>query len=213
MTLYQRISLLINAIGLDVKTINTNKQDKLVSATNIKTIAGIPILGSGDISINSVALSVYSLGTSAVSTSTTRSNVTGLSHSVIAGKKYRIKLIGDYQTVVTTTGGSLGFILSSGTGTVKGSATISVSQSTTNTDLSTAIRVIDLAGLTAGSFITSTGVSVINSPHHLWAELILNCTTSGVFQVTWGSEVASSGAQLNADTIMTVELLKGTSKN
>ena len=206
MTFLQRISLVISAIGLDVKTINTNKQDKLIVGTNIKTVGGVSILGTGDIPINSTR-SVYFLASASASTSVTRSNVTGLLHSIVAGKKYSIKIIGDYQTAVLTTGGSLGFILTAGTGVIRGSARMSVSQTTNTTDLQTTIRVIDSVGTTAGSFITSTGVSIINSSHHLWAELILDCNTTGTFQVTWGSEVATSSAQLNSGTAMIVEVL------
>ena len=48
MSLDENISALAAAIGAEVK----NKQDTLVSGTNIKTINGTSLLGAGDISIS-----------------------------------------------------------------------------------------------------------------------------------------------------------------
>jgi hypothetical protein len=150
---------------------------------------------------------VKTLASAFVSTVVARANVTGLSFAVTAGKKYDIKLIGSYQTAVLTTGGSIGFVLSSGTGTIVGFATMAVSQATGAGDLTTTIRAINATNTTAGSFATSTGVSVINSPHYFNAELILNCLTTGVFQVQFASEIAATSAQMNADAVMIVEVL------
>lgn len=150
---------------------------------------------------------VLTLGTLVSSTSVTRANVTGMSFAVTAGKKYKIKLIGDYQTAATTTGGSIGFVLTSGTGTIKGFATMSISSSTVATDLTTTIRAINANNTTAGSFITSTGVSVINSPHYFNCELVFDCLTSGVFQVQFATEIAASASQMNAGSVMIIETL------
>lgn len=159
------------------------------------------------IPINTAQRQVITLASNFPSTSVTRANVTGMSFAVTAGKKYSISLIGDYQTGVTTTGGSIGFILTSGTGTIRGFVTMSISQATVATDLTTTIRAINATNTTAGSFIISTGVSVINSPHYLTGELIFDCLTSGVFQLQFASEVASTSAQLNARTVMIIETL------
>lgn len=151
---------------------------------------------------------VFVLASNFASTSTTRANVTGMSFNVVAGKRYSINILGDYQTSALTTGGSLGFILSSGVGTIKGVLIIAIGQAPSNANgYHTNIYAINATSTTAGSFLTSTGVTVINSPHYVKSELVFNCTTSGVFQLQWGSEVAGNSAQLNAGTIMTVELL------
>ena len=157
--------------------------------------------------INTAQREVITLASNFPSTTSSRANVTGMSFSVTAGKKYKISLIGDYQTGVTTTGGSIGFVLTSGTGTIKGFVTMAISQSTVATDLTTTIRAINGTNTTAGSFIISTGVSVINSPHYFTGELIFDCVTSGVFQLQFASEVASTSAQLNSGSVMIIETL------
>ena len=181
-----------------------NQADKLLFyKDNLGVIRSFSLLAPA----GSVPKQVLTLSTAFASTSVTRANVTGMSFAVTAGKKYSISLIGDYQTAVTTTGGSIGFVLTSGTGTIKGFVRMAVSQSTVATDLSTTIRAINATNTTAGSFITSTGVSVINSPHYFVGELIFDCLTSGVFQLQWGSEVATSSAQINAGSVMIIETL------
>lgn len=57
MTLLQRITLVLQSIGIDIKSLDTNKQDLLVSGTNIKTINNNSLLGSGNISISGSGLS------------------------------------------------------------------------------------------------------------------------------------------------------------
>ncbi len=140
------------------------------------------------------------------STSTTRANVTGMSFSITAGKRYKIELIGDYQTGAVATGGSVGFVLISGTGTIKGYSTMATSKATSATDLTTTIRAINATNTTAGSFITSTSVSAINAPHYTYANLIFTCTTGGVFQLQFASETTTV-AQLNAGTTMLITTL------
>lgn len=157
--------------------------------------------------VGTVQRTFLSLASNFSSTSTTRANVTGMNFAVTAGKKYKITLIGDYQTTATTTGGSIGFVLTSGTGNIKGFVTMAISQSVVATDLTTTIRAINATNTTAGSFTTSSGVSVINSPHYFYADLIFDCATSGVFSLQWGTEVASSSAQMNSGSTMIIETL------
>lgn len=49
MSLESRILAAIQAIGADVKALFTGKQPTLVSGTNIKTVNGHSLLGSGDV--------------------------------------------------------------------------------------------------------------------------------------------------------------------
>lgn len=51
MSLESRILAVVQAIGADIKALFTNKQDALVSGTNIKTINGQSVLGGGDIAL------------------------------------------------------------------------------------------------------------------------------------------------------------------
>ncbi len=52
MTFQQRFNTLISKINNNFTWLNTNKQNTLVSGTNVKTINGETILGSGNISIS-----------------------------------------------------------------------------------------------------------------------------------------------------------------
>lgn len=181
-----------------------NQADKLLFyKDNLGVIRSFSLLAPA----GSIPKQVLTLATAFSSAVVARANVTGMSFAVTAGKKYSIFLIGDYQTVITTTGGSIGFVLTSGTGTIKGSVTMSVSQGTTNTNQTTTIRAINATNTTAGSFITSTGVSVINSPHYFSAELIFDCLTTGIFQLQYASEIAASASQINAGSVMIIETL------
>ena len=140
-------------------------------------------------------------------TATTRANVGSMNFAVTAGKKYKIELIGSYQTVSTTTGGGVGFVLTTGTGNITGEIRIAVSQGTTTTDLAQTLYAINSSGLTNGSFINSSGVSVTNAPHKVVANFILDCITTGVLQLQFGSRFSGSSAQLNAGTTMVVTAL------
>lgn len=222
--------------------LGTAKQNALVSGTNIKTINGASVLGSGNLAVSgsigsindasdvdtvSSAPSVGDVlrwnGTNWVpglgfhfvnvltnafsSTSITRAAVTGWSFSVDAGKSYRITILASFQSAATTTGGSMGFVLTSGTGTIHGNMQADIAQTTVATGLKTSIRAINSSNTTAGSFMTSSGVGVINSPHNWAASAVFNCTTGGTFVVQWATEVAASASQLNIGSALIVERL------
>lgn len=165
------------------------------------TVTAINTAGGGN------SRTVLTLGVAFASTAAARANVTGMSFAVTTGKKYGIKLVGSYQTAALTTGGSIGFVLTSGTGTIVGFVAMAVSQATVATDLTTTIRAISSSNTLAGSFITSTAVSVINSPHYFNGELIFDCLTTGVLQLQFATEVAASSAQINAGAVMIIEVL------
>lgn len=139
-----------------------------------------------------------------VQTNTTRVNVTGWSFAVTAGKMYKIEINCSFQTAATTTGGSMGVVLTSGAGTITGNMQADIVQTTVATDLRQTIRSISSSGTLAGSFMTSSGVGVINSDHNWYANLMFNCTSSGTFQVQWGTEVANSLAQIQPNAVMLV---------
>lgn len=208
--------------GTNIKTINnqtllgsgnidipvpTNITGNAATATKLatpKNINGIAFDGSVDVFVQRT----FVLGSNAVSSVVARANVSGLFFSALAGKRYKIEIIGDYQTALVTTGGSLGFVMTSGTATIKGLASMEVSVSSANAlGLKNSITAINTTNTTTGSFITSSGVSAVNSPHNLCVNLVLNCATAGNFQVQWASEVAGSVATLNAGTVMIVTQL------
>jgi hypothetical protein len=193
-----------NATNTQYSGLAASKQDALVSGTNIKTINGTSLLGGGDIVISGGGVSDNYIELAALFSSNVvaRANVTGWTINMTTGKNYLIEIIADYQTAATTTGGSLGFIMASGTATIRGWAEGDISQAIAATELKTPIRAISSSNTLAGSFFTTTGVTVINSPHTISARLYVKCTSSGVFNVQWASEVAASAAQLNAGSVM-----------
>ena len=102
----------------DITNLTTDlaaKQATLVSATNIKTINGASVLGSGDLT---VAASVYTLVATLASDQATAANttpvtLTGLVFSYEANSKYRIWFMGRVQPTAATTGCGFQFDLSS----------------------------------------------------------------------------------------------------
>lgn len=50
MSLESRILAFAQAVASDIKSILTDKQDKLVSGQNLKTVNGQSLLGDGDVS-------------------------------------------------------------------------------------------------------------------------------------------------------------------
>lgn len=141
------------------------------------------------------------------STSVTRTDVTGMSFNVVAGKKYKIDLLGTYQSAALTTGGSIGFVLTTGTGTIQGVARMANSVASNALDSTATIYAISSSNALAGSFLISNAQSIINTPHYVQAELIFTCATTGVFQLQFATEVAASAARLNAGLDMIVQLL------
>lgn len=141
------------------------------------------------------------------STSVTEAAVTGWSFAVTSGKTYRIEVIASYQTAATTTGGELGFFCSaSGAGTIRGFAQADIVSTAAASGLKIPITAIGAADA-AGSFLISTGVTAINSPHSFYAVVTFTCSVSGTFNVGWATEVAASAAQLNANSSLIYQAL------
>jgi len=136
------------------------------------------------------------------STSTTPSNVLPLSFNGKAGNVYRVELIADYQTAATTTGCIIG-IGTNGSGNVRGFIKGSVSATAAATELSIPLRAFS----GAGSSLTTTGVSAINTPHSIHLVAVIRCTADGVFGIRFGSEVEGSQAQLNAGSVLIIQEL------
>lgn len=133
-----------------------------------------------------------------------RETIPGFSINLTQGKVYKIKVIGSYKTGVTTTGGSLGFLLTGdATATITGSVkmNIAVTNVAAPEQLITDVNTVNT---TVRSFATSTGVGVINTPHFIKGEVIVECTSSGGLVLQWGSEVANSPATLIKNTILEV---------
>lgn len=187
-----------NAILFDAK------QNTLVSGTNIKTVNGNTILGSGDLVVSgSGGPTFINLASNFSSTSTTPATVTGWSFAVTTGKTYRITVIADYQTAATTTGGIIGISLTTATGSVRGYAMGTVVNTAAASDLVIPIRAIS----GAGSTLTTTGVTAASSPHYIGIDITFTCTNTGTFNIVWATEVAASAAQINANSSLIYQAL------
>jgi len=90
------------------------KQAALVSATNIKTVNGSSILGSGNLTVSSGYTFVGSLASDqATGANVTPVTLTGLVFTYEANSKYRIWFMGNVQPTAATTGCGFQFDLSS----------------------------------------------------------------------------------------------------
>ena len=103
-----------NATNTQYSGLAASKQDTLVSATNIKTINGSSVLGSGDLVVSSGYHLVATLsGDQATGANVTPVTLTGLVFSYAANSKYRIWFMGNVAPTAATTGCGFQFDLSS----------------------------------------------------------------------------------------------------
>lgn len=94
-------------ISTATQTALDGKQSTLVSATNIKTINGGSILGSGDLVVNGSGVSRVFLPNDVINNNAvanTIQDVTGLSFPVVANTTYKFKFVIIYNSAATTTG-------------------------------------------------------------------------------------------------------------
>lgn len=176
--------------------------DKQVYGKNADgTVTLLNELGGGT-PFNSYKLT--SVFPSTAQANTTRVDIPGWQFPVTVGKIYRIEIIANFQSGATTTGGSMGVVLSSGSGIIKGFMKAHISQTAVATPLEQTIRAIISSSTLAGSFMTSTGVGAIISNHNWYSIMSFYCVTSGVLKVQWGTEVAASLAQLQSGSVMLV---------
>lgn len=142
-----------------------------------------------------------------ISTTSTTSSDAGLNINLTAGKLYKLTLLGKYQSVATTTGIKVGFVAPSGTYNVTGTLKGLVSINTSNTEQHCSIHTINTSSITVGSFILTTGVGAVNTPHFVGGEIFIECLTSGQIRLQLASEVAGSSTQLNAGTALILKQL------
>jgi hypothetical protein len=136
---------------------------------------------------------VYSSTLAAATANTSNTvYVNVVSFTAIAGEVYQAKMIGTYQTAALTTGIKI---------RIGGTATCNVAGrfvgAITNTAAATELA-FPATSMTS-EFIT-TGVAVINTPHHIGADIIFRCTVGGTILMQMASEVNASSAQLNIGT-------------
>lgn len=176
--------------------------------------AGRSTLGLGSAALNATAdfqlAIVRKTLAAAMSTTVTTATLitdgtTPWSQALVAGKSYRITVFGAYQTVALTTGAKLAVSSAGGlVGTIAGDAWGAVAQAASAAGLTATLY--SYAGA-AGSFILTTAVNPINSPHNIGMDFVFNCTTAGTIAFYWYTEVSGSAAQINAGSTLLIEPL------
>lgn len=204
------------AITVTLATVNSN----VGTFGNSTTVPVITVNGKGLVTaVTTAAISasgggqplptIYRLtanhSNSTVTPSTITDGTTPWTHTLVAGKTYRFSVFGGYQSAALTTGGRMNLLGAGGlAGTVAGMMWGGIAQAAAATTLEVPIYSFANA---AGSFLLTTAVNPINSPHIWGADFVFHCTTGGTLSLQWASEVAASAAQLNAGSVLMVELL------
>lgn len=165
------------------------KQDSLVSGTNIKTVNGNSLLGSGNVAITGTDFWAWmSLASNNTVSTTAYANVTGMLFTALANTVYLVQVIGAYQTAATTTG--IGLALDIPSGSVIGQVIVNTSA----TALGGVEQIADNA--TTGA---STGVRALNTNTPISAQWVVSIGASGgTVQLRQRSEVAASNTVLQA---------------
>ncbi len=146
----------------------------------------------------------------ATTTSTTITDaVNSWSHTVVAGKTYRFRVIGLHQAAALTTGIRLSVLPTTAVGTVVGIAWGGLGQGSLATGLEAGLFTVATSATVwpVGSTLLTTGVGVINSPHHNGMDFLYTCTTSGTLNIQFASEVAAAAAQMNIGSVLIVDEL------
>jgi hypothetical protein len=190
----------------DWSTFNS-KQAALVSATNIKTINGSSILGSGDLVVSGTvagfwAATVDELTGTQQSTSTALANVTQLVEPMVANGVYRVDCFVTFRSAATTTGLNLGFTSPAGT-----ICQLEVVVPITSTAAATQLRTTfpNSAATNTGN-VLGTGVTTINNNQTARISGIVHCgATPGNFQVRFASEVNASAITLQIGSSLVMQ--------
>lgn len=190
----------------DWSTFN-GKQAALVSATNIKTINGTTILGSGDLTVSGTvtgfwAATVNKLTSTQQSTTTALANVTQLVEAMVAGGVYRVDCFVTFRSAATTTGLNLGFTTPAGS-----ECQLEVVVPITSTAAASQLRTtFPNAAATVTGNVLGTGVTATNSNHTARISGIVTCgATPGNFQVQFASEVNASAVTLQIGSCLIMQ--------
>jgi len=180
MTLAERLSELVSAIGADIKSL----------ATRVSTLEA----GSGGGSTVAASSSDQS------SSATTLADATGLSASVAASARYRLEAFVSFSSAAVDTGLSLGFTLPAGAVGMLEIAIPSVSTwSAPDTRLITSSQ--------SGS-ITSPGVPAAATVYTARVSGIVKTgTTAGSFKIQFASEVSGSAVTLKSGSALVLTRL------
>lgn len=131
------------------------KQATLVSATNIKTINGVSVLGSGDLVItpSGIGIPTYSrvTGSNATTTGQALANIAGLSNALVANATYEFEAFLSVSTTAVTTGTGYGVNFSAAGATVESIISGSLTNATDKTLRLNALNTSSQAWLTTSA--------------------------------------------------------------
>lgn len=190
----------------DWSTFN-GKQEALVSATNIKTINGSTILGSGDLVVSGTvagfwAATVDKLTGTQTSNVTALANVTQLVEPMVANGVYTVDCFVTFRSTATTAGLNLGF--TSPTGSI---CQLEVVVPITSTAAATQLRTIfpNSAATNTGN-VLGTGVTTINNNQTARISGVVHCgATPGNFQIQFASEVSAQTITLQIGSTLVMQ--------
>lgn len=191
----------------DWSTFN-GKQAALVSGTNIKTINGSSVLGSGDLVVSGTvtgfwAATVDELTGTQASSVLALANVTQLVEPMVANGVYRVDCFVTFRSAATTTGINLGF--TSPTGTI---CQLEVVVPITSTAAASQLRTIFPNAATATNVgnVLGTGVTTQNSNQTARISGTVHCgSTPGDFQIQFASEVNASAITLQIGSSLVMQ--------
>jgi hypothetical protein len=177
-----------------LQTALDDKQATLVSGTNIKTVGGISVLGSGDIALNSDPWAYVKLANNSTVSTVAFANVSGMSFTALANTIYRVELFGAYQAAATTTGIALALDVPTGAAVI--------GQVVTNTSATALGGAEQIADATTTGATTGVRAANTNTPISAWWTVSIGAT-GGTVQLMQRSEIAASNTVLQANlTVM-----------
>ena len=160
------------------------KQATLVSATNIKTINGASVLGSGDLVVSGSGASRVFLPndvSNANAVANTISDISGLAFPVVANTTYRFKYVIIYNSAATTTGARF---------SINGVANTFVHYTSQYT--LTATSITNNAGLAGYNVPSGANASSLATGNICIIEGIIRPTANGEIIARFASEISSS---------------------
>lgn len=175
-------------ISTAAQTALNTKQATLVSGTNIKTVNGGSVLGSGDLVVAGGTAPVYSrvTGSNVTTTGQALVNITGLSNALAINAVYEFEAVLSVSTSAVTTGTAYGVNYSVAGGTVEahitGSSTSTASKTLRISALNTATTLyLATSAQTGGIRIKGIITTGANAGNLTIQHLKLTSGTSTVF--------------------------------
>ena len=189
-----------NATNTQYSGLEASKQATLVSGTNIKTINGSSVLGSGDLVVSGAdpfTAKLVLAGNIATGANTTPVNLTGMSFSYIAASTYAINIYGIVQAAAATTGHGFGVNCTSAPVIVSLAGSHQLANTGTWTGWSSVANNA-IAGVTSGRPGTTINLMSVGG-----GVLRTHATTAGTCQFIFRSETTAVTTCM-AGTVITV---------